>query len=146
VRVHNTKRFTRVVATVAAIDKLVDELVDKLVNDRVGEERNGLAYVIRLAPDEVLIGGDGFENGTADVDDVHAIVESDCSFSSFLFDHDEFARTIAPCLEWQWNPDAGVGQGLLMQVPIKVHNDRQSQMVMVLCSTASAHELAERLA
>lgn len=116
----------RVVASPAALDALVAP--------------EG-TLVLRIAPDDVLLIG-----GLVDaplVDDPHAIVVPDAGWSAATFGWDDVERVVQPVTEWII-PAAGLAQGSVAFVPVKLWITDDG--VQVVCPTAYAHELEERLA
>jgi hypothetical protein len=95
---------------------------------------------LRFAPDEVLLVG----KGQIELDDEYAIVEREVGFSYFRFTPSQFAQLVAHRLEWTL-PTArpALAQGRLMAIPVKIW--LTSERVMLICPTAFAHELQERL-
>ncbi len=118
---------TRVVAAPASLDACIAALPPTM-------------DALRFAPDEVLLVG----KGQIELDDEYAIVEREVGFSYFRFAPSQFSQLVAPRLEWTLPMDRpALAQGRLMAVPVKIW--LASDRVMVICPTAFAHELQERL-
>jgi hypothetical protein len=98
------------------------------------------ALVLRLAPDEVLVVGDG----PLDVDDPHAIIEDDSTFSSLEFSIVDARSVLASLCDWE-PPTAipSLSQGLIAALPVKVWFEQDR--ILVIVPTPYAHELEERL-
>ena len=98
------------------------------------------AIVLRLAPDEALVLGDG----AVTVTDPHGLVCSDNGWSAATLTWFAFDRTVAPHVEWHL-PTARptLAQGRIAGVPAKLwlEHDR----VLLLTATVYADELADRL-
>jgi hypothetical protein len=119
----------RVVAVPAALDALVVP----------GGE------IIRLAPDDALVLGAG---ALGEVGDAHAIVERDGGWTAWTLDDADVTTVLAPLVHWPLPTSSAVRPvtvaGLVAGVPAVVH--RGATGVRLLCPTAFAHELQERLA
>ena len=115
----------RIVATPAAIDALAALQ----------------ASILRVAPDEAIVFGD---NPRLVVDDIHAIIEGETGLTSLRFATLEFTAKVRPHIEWEL-PHArpALAQGLVAAVPCKLWLD--DDHVLVICASAVADELAERL-
>jgi hypothetical protein len=123
----NTITGTRVVAAPASLDACVAALPETM-------------SALRFADDEVFLVG----KGQIELDDEYAIVEREVGFSAFRFHPPLFAELVAHRLEWQL-PTArpALAQGRLMAIPVKIW--LTDSEVLLICPTAFAHELAERL-
>ncbi len=113
--------------------------------------------VLRFAPDEALIIDNREFPGSSsspdsavdantfeDIDDPSAIVEPETGYSVFRFSPTEFTRLVERHVEFEL-PHARppLAQGKVLGVPVKLWlTDREA---WVLCATAYAHELAERI-
>jgi len=106
---------------------------------------DGLAWpdgvtVLRLAPDDLLVIG----KAMAALGDEPAIIEQDAGFVGWWLTAGELADTVLPHVDWPLPmPRPALAQGLVAGVPAKIWltHDR----ALLLCATAYAHELAERL-
>ncbi len=98
------------------------------------------ALVLRLAPDEVLVIGEG----AISLDDVHAIVEEDSSFTVVELSPSEAGSVLAGRSDWE-PPTAvpSLAQGLVAALPAKVWFEQDR--VLLIVPTPYAHELEERL-
>ena len=118
---------TRVVALPDALDACIAELPSGMT-------------ALRFAPDEALLVG----SGQIAIDDPDAIAERDTGYSAARLSNTEFARYVAPRIEWAI-PDSRpcLVQGLVAGVATKIL--LADDHALVVCPTAFAHELAERL-
>ncbi len=135
--------LTKIVARSHALDLLV------------GESSPDVFY-FRVAPDE-LLADDVEDLSWYALTDPDAIVERDASFSRAIIDWGRDANSLVAQLEWKFNlrnfddesePEteySRTGQGLLHQVPVKLWFDEEAVQLILLCSSAHAHELQERL-
>ena len=121
----DTIHCRRVVATAAALD---------------GATWPSGALIMRIAPDDVLVIGDG----DIAIDDVHAIVCDEAGFSGMWLDYEAFAPFAESHIHWSLPTGRPVlAQGLLAQVPVKLWLGSDS--VLLLVATVSKHELTKRL-
>lgn len=97
--------------------------------------------VLRLAPDEALVVG----VGEFTIDDSHAIVEPDASFSGLRMAAATVQRLLVTYSDWEL-PEGrpSLTQGLVAGIPAKVWMDDETALIIV--PTPYAHELEERLA
>jgi hypothetical protein len=116
-------RATRVVAAPAALD---------------GAALPAGAVVLRLAPDEALVLGDG----PITVDDPHALVASDHGWSVAVLTWPEAQRHVLSHVEWPV-PERGLAQGRVAGVPAKLW--LEADRVLLVAATSHADELTERL-
>jgi len=96
--------------------------------------------VLRLAPDDVFAIG----AGEIEVADEHAIVVDEAGFVGRWLDEDELHQQVVPHVDWQLPlTRPALAQGLIAGVPAKLwlEDDR----ALLLCATAYARELADRL-
>jgi hypothetical protein len=120
----------RIVASPDAVDRCVGGLADDVT-------------ALRFAPDEVLLVGVHTVN-TASVDDPSAIIELDTGYSVFRFSPPEFARLVERHVEFELpHTRPALAQGRVLGVPVKLW--LTDQQCWVVCATAYAHELAERI-
>jgi hypothetical protein len=97
------------------------------------------ATVLRIAADDVFV----INVATIEVADEHAIIEPETAFVGWELSPAEFEHHFHHHLEWQIPPQRPVFvQGLAAAVPMKALV--QEDNVLVLCTAAQAHELAER--
>ena len=96
--------------------------------------------VLRLAPDEVLVVGDG----DLVVDDRHALVEDDASLTAIALPVSEAGDVLARLCDWEW-PVAGasLAQGLIAGIPTKVWTG--ADRVLLIVPSSFLHEVEERL-
>ena len=95
--------------------------------------------VMRIAPDDVFaIGADAVE-----IDDPHAIIESESMFSGVWLDRSFVEDWIVHNAEWRLPDRDGVSQGMVAALPVKVLVQGARALVMVPASFA--HELESRL-
>lgn len=118
-------RGTRVVADPAALDAATVP---------VG------AVVLRLAPDESLVLGDGTVTVAGDP---HALVVSDHGWSAAALSWPDFDRLVRPHIEWHPHEPRGLAQGRVANVPAKLWMTDDG--VLLVTATCHAHELTERL-
>jgi hypothetical protein len=118
-------RGTRVVAERAALDAAA-------VPDG--------AVVLRLAPDEALVLGDGPVTVAADP---HAVVVSDHGWSAAALSWRDFDHLVRPHIEWHVHEARGLAQGRVANVPAKLWMTESG--VLLVTATCHAHELTERL-
>jgi len=97
------------------------------------------ARVMRLAPDDVFLIGDGdFE-----LEDPHAIVDHEAGFSGTWLQVGEMAGWLEKNAMWRLAEPGRLAQGMAAHLPIKTMVE--GDQVLVLTATVVAHELAERL-
>jgi hypothetical protein len=97
------------------------------------------ATVLRLAADDAFV----INAATVEVADEHAIIEPETAFVGWELSATEFAQHFHHHLEWQIPAERPVFvQGLAAAVPTKFW--LQDDTVLVICTAAHAHELAER--
>lgn len=98
------------------------------------------SLVLRLAPDDVFVIGDG----EIRLADEHAIVVAEAGFRAAWLSSEELNGRVAPHIEWPIPSTRPVFlQGLIAGVPAKLWlTDGRS---LLLCADAYAHELAGRL-
>jgi hypothetical protein len=96
--------------------------------------------VLRFAPDEALVVGDG----DLVVEDRHALVEDDASLAAIELSLSTAGELIARFGDWEW-PIAGesLSQGLVAGVPVKVWTG--SDRVLLIVPSSYLHEVEERL-
>lgn len=118
---------TRVVALPGAIDACITSLPDTMT-------------AMRFASDEVFLIG----TGQIEIDDEFGIVEREVGLSAFRLTPAQFDRLIAPRIEWPI-PSARptLAQGRFLAVPVKIW--LTEELVLLICATAFAHELQERI-
>jgi hypothetical protein len=115
----------RVVASVSAIDSAVFP--------------EG-ALVLRFAPDDVLVIGDG----PIDLADQHEIVEPDHGWSALSLNEDRLLEVLARHAAWA--PPShrpALAQGMIAGLAAKVYLDGERSLIMV--AAPFAHELEARL-
>jgi hypothetical protein len=97
--------------------------------------------VLRLAPDDAYAIG-----ATAvDLDDDHAIIESEAGYLALMFPADEFADSVVPHLEWPPPLDRpAFVQGAIAGVPTKLYIDSTGAAI-VLVLDSYADDLLGRL-
>lgn len=126
-RAPETLLGTRLVATPSALDVYIAGFPSTVT-------------ALRFAPDEAFITGEI----RVEIDDPSAIVELDAGFCVFRFEAAEFDRNVAARIEWTVPTSRPcLAQGKVLGVPVKIWltDDR----VLLICATAYAHELADRL-
>lgn len=96
--------------------------------------------VLRLAPDEALVLGDG---SVTVADDPFALVVSDHGWSVAALAWPDFDRVVRPHLEWPVHPTRGLAQGRVAGVPAKLWMTDDG--VLLVAPTCHADELTERL-
>lgn len=97
------------------------------------------ATVLRIAADDVFV----INTATVDIADEHAIIEAETAFVGWELSPTEFDQSFQHHLEWQIPAERPVFvQGLAAAVPTKFW--LQDDTVLVICTAAHAHELAER--
>ena len=97
------------------------------------------ATVLRIAADDVFV----INTATVDIADEHAIIEPETAFVGWELSLAEFEQHFHHHLEWQIPAQRPVFvQGLAAAVPTKFW--LQDDTVLVICTAAHAHELAER--
>jgi hypothetical protein len=98
------------------------------------------ALALRLAPDEVLLVG----KGDLSIDDPHAVIEADSSFSAIELSPAEARSLLQRHCDWEL-PTAvpSLSQGLVAALAVKVWFDQER--VLLIVPTPYAHELEERL-
>lgn len=97
------------------------------------------ATVLRIAADDVFV----INAATVDIADEHAIIEAETAFVGWELSPTEFDQSFHHHLEWQIPAERPVFvQGLAAAVPTKFW--LQDDTVLVICTAAHAHELAER--
>jgi hypothetical protein len=97
------------------------------------------ARVLRLAPDDVFVIGEG----EIELDDRHAIVDHEAGFSGTWVPLEEMSAWLEKHAIWRLADPGHLAQGMAAHLPIKtiVEGDQ----VLVVTATVVAHELAERL-
>ncbi len=118
-------RGTRVVAEPAALDRA---------------SLPAGAVALRLAPDEVLVLGDG---PVSVVEDPFAIVVSDHGWSAASLAWVDFDRLVRPHIEWHLYDARGLAQGRVAGVPAKLWMTDDG--VLLVTPTCHVDELRERL-
>lgn len=98
------------------------------------------AVVLRLAPDEALVLGDG-PVGVAE--DPYALVVSDHGWSAVSLAWVDFDRLVRPHIEWHLHDARGLAQGRVAGVPAKLWMTDDG--VLLVVATCHAHEVTERL-
>ncbi len=117
---------TRIVATPAAIDAAT-------------WPKGSLAF--RLAPDEVLVTAD---IRSADIDDVHAIVERETGFSAVWVAAGQALDRLEQECDWELPYERpAFAQGMVAGLPVKLWLEHDRVLVMV--ASPYAADLAERL-
>ncbi len=96
------------------------------------------ATVLRFALDDALV----LATTQPSVTDQHAIVVPDHGWSGTWLTRANFDTAVRPFIDWELPVD-GIAQGLVAGVPAKVLIG--TDLVLVACLTAYAHELTERL-
>ncbi|HKY46768.1 MAG TPA: hypothetical protein VJQ79_02180 [Acidimicrobiia bacterium] len=118
-------RGRRIVATPAAID---------------GARLPADAVVLRIAPDDALIVGDG----PIEVSDPHSIIESDAGWCALKVSEERALTILSHHAAWEPPPHRPVlAQGMVAGLAAKVYLDGSRSMVIV--ATPFAAELEERL-
>lgn len=118
-------RGHRLVATPAAID---------------GAVMPAVAVILRIAPDDALVVGDG----PIVVTDDHAIIEPDTGWSALRVSEERALALLVQHAAWQPPADRPVlVQGMMAGLPAKVYLDGDRSMLIV--ATPFAAELEERL-
>ena len=98
------------------------------------------ALVLRLAPDDVLVIGEG----SLTVDDPHAIAADERGFVSLSFSWAGYELVVAPFVDWSLPVQRpALAQGYVAGIPAKVWLD--TDRVLLLTNAAYAHELVGRL-
>ena len=98
------------------------------------------ALALRLAPDDVLVIGDG----PLTIDDPHAIVEDEHGFVSLTFSWARYEAVVAPFVDWSLPLQRpALAQGYVAGVPAKLWLD--TDRVLLITNAAYAHELVGRL-
>lgn len=96
--------------------------------------------VLRFAPDEALVVGDG----DLVVDDRHALVEDDASLAVIELPLSEAGDVLARLGDWQWPiPGEPLSQGLIAGIPAKVWTG--AELVLLIVPTSYLHEVEDRL-
>jgi hypothetical protein len=97
--------------------------------------------VLRLAPDDAYaIGATAVE-----LDDDHAIIESEVGYLALMFPADEFADIVVPHLEWPPPLERpAFAQGAIAGVPTKLYIDSTGAAI-VLVLDSYADDLLDRL-
>jgi hypothetical protein len=122
-----TRRGVRMVAAPAALDA---------ASVPVG------ALALRLAPDELFV--TGVVATDISVDDPHAIVVDEAGFRAVTLTWDEYDRRVAPLHDWPLPAERpALAQGLVAAVPVKLW--LTASTVTIVCATAYAHDLEDRL-
>jgi hypothetical protein len=98
------------------------------------------SLVLRIAPDDVLIIGDG----VIEVTDPHAIVDEESGFAGIWMPAGEAESLLARECAWEL-PPAGPAfvQGMVAGLPLKMW--LESDRVLLMVPAALAHELGARL-
>jgi hypothetical protein len=118
-------RGRRIVATPAAID-------------RAGWPRG--AVVLRIAPDDALVVGDG----AIDVSDDYSIIEPDTGWCALRLTEERALAILTHHAAWEPPRDRpALAQGMLAGLAAKVYLDGDRSMIIV--ATPFAAELEERL-
>jgi hypothetical protein len=118
---------TRIVGSADALDECVSLLPDTMT-------------ALRFASDEVFL----FGKGQIELGDEHAIVEREVGLSAFRLTPTQFDRLVAPRVEWQLPAERPYfSQGRFLAVPVKLWVTEDQ--TLVICASAYAHELQERL-
>ncbi len=102
----------------------------------------GQSAVLRLAPDDALaIDATDVDGARADE---HALIVEERGFVGAWLTPAQLVEWVGPHIEWRLS-DArpALAQGLIAGVPAKLW--LSEERVLLLCATAYAHELAERL-
>jgi hypothetical protein len=130
VREPETLTATRVVASPDALDRCIEGLPREVT-------------ALRFTPDEVLLVG-VHSSSVPTIDDPSAIIEPDSGYSVFRFTPPDFARLVERHVEFEL-PHArpALMQGKVLGVPVKLW--LTDQRCWVICATAYAHELVERI-
>jgi len=98
------------------------------------------AIVLRLAPDEVLVIGEG----GLSINDRHAIIEEDSSLAALELSSSQARDLIARLCDWEWSTSGKpLSQGLMAAIPVKVWSE--PDRVLVIVATSYIHEVEERL-
>ena len=98
------------------------------------------ALVLRLAPDDVLIVGDG----PLQVDDPHAIIEDERGLVALTFSWPDFDVVVAPFVDWSLPLQRPVlAQGYVAAIPTKLW--LEVDRVLLITHAAYAVELIGRL-
>jgi hypothetical protein len=98
------------------------------------------SIVLRVAPDEALVVGDG---GLV-VDDRHALVEEDANLAAVELPMAEAGNLLARLCDWEWPiPGESLSQGLMAGIPVKIWTGRDR--VLLIFPSSYLHEVAERL-
>ena len=125
-----TVMATRVVASPDALDRCIEGLPSDVT-------------ALRFAPDEVLLVGVHAVSAVT-IDDPSAIVEDESGYSAFRFSPPDFARLVERHVEFELpHTRPSLAQGKVLGVPVKLW--LANQQCWVICATAYAHELAERI-
>ena len=96
--------------------------------------------VLRVAPDELLVVGDG----DLVVDDRHALVEDDASLAAIELPMSAGGELIARLGDWKWPvPGVFLLQGLIAGIPAKVWTG--PDRVWLIIPMSYLHEVEERL-
>ncbi len=98
------------------------------------------ARVVRIAPDDVFLIGDG----PLELSDRHAIVDHEAGFSGVWITRPDAADWLERNAVWGLAPDGEVAQGMAAGLPVKMLADGQE--VLVLVASVLADDLEERLA
>jgi hypothetical protein len=115
----------RVVASPAAIDNAVWP---------------ASAMVLRIAPDDALLVGDG----PIEINDPHAIVEPDGGFCAVRLAADRVIDLLAANASWQLSDERPcLAQGMVAGLPVKVW--MEDNWALLICPTPFAFELEARL-
>ena len=110
----------------------------------VSTKISGRAVGVVLAPDELVVVPVDQTTFAVDAPD-HCVVESDQGFSGRWMTPSEFGSVVAFHIEWPIPVDRPASaQGLVAGVPSKLFFGADER-VLLLCATAYAHELMERL-
>jgi hypothetical protein len=98
------------------------------------------AVVLRIAPDDVLVVGDG----PIDVSDPHSIIEPDTGWCALRMSEEQALTILIHHAAWRPPPDRPVlAQGMVAGLAAKVYLDGDRSMIIV--ATPFAAELEERL-
>jgi hypothetical protein len=98
------------------------------------------AMVLRLAPDDALLVGDG----PIEINDPHAIVEPDGGFCALRLAADHVIELLAANASWQLSDERPcLAQGMVAGLPLKVWIE--DNWALLICPTPFASELEARL-
>lgn len=116
-------------------------VADPAAIDRASWRGDRDVTVLRLAPDDAFAAG----ARSVEIDDEHAIVESEPGFVGAWLTAEEFAEWVLPRIEWPLPEERPtVAQGSIAGVPSKLWL-RATGGALLLVPTPFADELAGRL-